>query len=64
MSNLGQEHWSAVKIMIYLKGSLDTTLCYEGTDVPLHGYVNSDFAGDVDSRKSITGYVLTLGSEQ
>jgi len=27
-------------------------LCYEGIEVCLHGYVNSDFAGDVNSRKS------------
>ena len=37
-------------------------LCYEGKDVCLHRYVDSDFAGDVDSRRSINGYVFTLGS--
>ncbi|RVW33094.1 Retrovirus-related Pol polyprotein from transposon TNT 1-94 [Vitis vinifera] len=25
------------------------------------GYVDADFAGDIDSRKSITGFVFTLG---
>ena len=39
------------------------TFCYNGTDVRLHGYVDSNFAGDVDSQKSITDYVFTLGSE-
>ena len=38
------------------------TLCYDGTDVRLHGYVDSDFTGDVDSQKSTIGYVFTLGS--
>jgi len=38
-------------------------LCYEGTDVRLRGYVDSDFAGDVDGRKRTTGYVFTLDSE-
>ena len=38
------------------------TLCYDGTDVRVHGYVDSDFAGDVDSQRSITSYVFTLGS--
>ena len=33
-----------------------------GTDVRLHGHVDSDFAGDVDSRRSIISYVFTLGS--
>ena len=36
-------------------------LCYRGTDVRLHGYVDSDFASDIDRRKS-TGYVFTLGN--
>jgi len=38
-------------------------LCYDGTNVRLHGYVDYDFVGDVDSRKSTTGYVFTLGSK-
>ena len=27
----------------------------------LQSYVNADFAGDIDSRKSTTGFVFTLG---
>ena len=62
-SNPGKEYWSAVKwILKYLKGSSDMTLCYNGTDVRLHEYIDSDFAGDVDNQKSTTGYVFTLGS--
>jgi len=38
------------------------TLCYGGIDVQLLGYVDSDFASDVDSQRSTTGYVFTLGS--
>ena len=38
------------------------TLYYEGTHICLHGYVDSDFAGDVDSRRNTTDYVFTLGS--
>jgi len=38
------------------------TLFYDGTDVRVHGYVDSDFAGDVDSQRSTTGYIFTLGS--
>ena len=37
-------------------------LCYEGTNVPLRGYVDSEFAGDIDSRKSTTSFVFMLGS--
>jgi len=38
------------------------TLCYGGTDNQLLRYIDYDFAGDVDSQRSITGYVFTLGS--
>ena len=27
----------------------------------LQGYIDADFAGDIDSRKSTTGFVFTLG---
>jgi len=37
-------------------------LCYDGTNVRLHGYADSDFAGDVDNQRSITDYVFTLSS--
>jgi len=61
MGNPEKEYWRAVKwILRYLKGSSDITLCYDGTDVCLHRYVDTDFAGDVDSRKSTTGYIFTL----
>ena len=47
MSNPGKEHWRAIKwILRYMKGNSDMTLCYDGTDVRLHGYVDSNFAGD------------------
>ena len=37
-------------------------LCYESTNVQLMGYVDSDFASDLDNRRITTGYVFTLGS--
>ena len=36
------------------------SLLYDGTDVHLHEYIDSNFAGNVDSRKSTIGYVFTL----
>jgi len=42
----------------YVKGSSDMTLCYNGTDIRLHKYVDSNFTGNVDNKKSTTGYVL------
>ncbi|RVW18006.1 Retrovirus-related Pol polyprotein from transposon TNT 1-94 [Vitis vinifera] len=62
MSRPGKQHWEAVKwILRYLKGSLDTCLCFTGASLKLQGYVDADFVGDIDSRKSTTGFVFTLG---
>ncbi|XP_033508967.1 secreted RxLR effector protein 161-like [Nicotiana tabacum] len=48
----GLSHWQAVKrIMRYLKGTADYALCY-------HGYSNADHRGDLDERKSTSGYVF------
>ena len=59
MSRPGKQHWEAVKwILRYLKGSLDTCLCFTGASLKLQGYVDADLAGDIDSRKSITRFVF------
>ena len=63
MSQPGKKHWQAVKrIFRYLKGTSDLGLIYRG-DIQclVTGYSDSDYAGDVDSRRSMTGYVFTLG---
>ena len=62
MSRPGKQYWEAVKwILRYLKGSSYTCLCFIGASLKLQGYVDADFAGDIDSRKSTTGFVFTLG---
>ncbi|KAL3834104.1 hypothetical protein ACJIZ3_008840 [Penstemon smallii] len=61
MANPGKEHWSAMKrILRYIKGTSNAALCYGGSDFTVRGYVDSDFAGDLDKSKSTTGYVFTL----
>ncbi|KAJ4726034.1 Retrovirus-related Pol polyprotein from transposon TNT 1-94 [Melia azedarach] len=64
MGEPSKEHWQAVKrIFRYLKGTFDVALIYEGdTQCLVTGFSDSDYAGDVDSRRSMTGYVFTLGS--
>ena len=47
--------------MRYLKGSSETCLTFTAGGLKLEGFVDADLAGDVDSRKSTTGYVYTLG---
>ena len=34
---------------------------YSGDDLKIHGYIDSDFQGDRDSKKSTSGSVFTLG---
>ena len=58
MANLGGEHWNAVKRV--LRGTSDAALCYGGSDFTIRGYVDSDYAGDLDKSKSTSGYVFTL----
>ena len=59
MSRPEKQHWEAVKwILRYLKGSSDTCLYFTGASLKLQGYVDAD---DIDSRKSTTGFVFTLG---
>ena len=62
MSSPGKQHWEAVKwILRYLKGSSDTFLCFTDASLKLQGYVDVNFAGDINSRKSTIGFVFTLG---
>jgi hypothetical protein len=59
-----KEHWMVVKrIFRYLQGTKDYALCYQdhGNDIfYLHGFVDVDWVGDVDKRKSTSAYVFTL----
>ncbi|KAK4590671.1 hypothetical protein RGQ29_021012 [Quercus rubra] len=62
MSRPGKQHWEASKwILRYLRGSTDTCLCFLGASLKLQGYVDVDLASDIDSRKSTTRFVFTLG---
>ncbi|GJV76306.1 retrovirus-related pol polyprotein from transposon TNT 1-94 [Tanacetum coccineum] len=62
MSNPGREHWEAVKwLLSYLKGTLKATLCFSKKEVVLEGFSDSDYGGFLDSSKSTTGYVFTVG---
>jgi hypothetical protein len=61
MENLGKEHCEAVKwVLWYLRGTTDYYITYNGGCELVCGYANSDFAGDLDNRRSTLGYVFTL----
>ena len=60
-SNLGIKHWTTMKrILRYLKGTTDYVLFYQGRDFVLIGYADADWTGDLDQRKSTSGYVFLL----
>ena len=66
MSKLGKEHWTVVKrVFRYLHGTASYGFCYEarpGLDrvVDIHGFLDADWARDLDNRKSTSGYVFNL----
>ena len=63
LNNPGEEHWMAVKkIFKYLQGTRKMGLTYcRKEEVKLEAYTDSDWAGDVDSRKSTSAYVMMIG---
>jgi hypothetical protein len=68
MHNPSKEHWNAVKWIIrYLKGTSHFGLLFDKNSVKEIGvmgfvewFVDSDFAGDLDKRHYISGYVFSL----
>ena len=62
MANLGKEHWKVVQwIFRYLRGTSDKCLHYGGSNTDVVGFVDFDYADDLDKSKSLTGYVFTVG---
>ena len=54
---------AAKRILRYLRGTLDCGIFYSSSqDLNLVGYCDSDFAGDIDDRKSTTGFVFLMGN--
>ncbi|KAH9679839.1 hypothetical protein KPL71_026297 [Citrus sinensis] len=64
MGNPGREHWNAVKWLLrYMNGTANHGILYGGSEnnsCQVSGFVDSDFAADLDKRRSITGYVFIL----
>ena len=62
MANPGKAHWLVVKwILRYLRGTSNVCIEYGENNKGLHGFVDSNFGGDLDQRKSTSGYVFCLG---
>ena len=62
-ANSTKQHWIAVKrIFRYLKGTLNHGLFYSRNEsTECVGFSDSDWGGDLDDRKSTSGYLFQLG---
>ncbi|MCO5562737.1 hypothetical protein L7F22_016369 [Adiantum nelumboides] len=61
MSNPGKKHWEAVKgILRYLKATKNMCICYGSQELSVMGYTDSDYAGDLDNKRSTSGYVFIM----
>ncbi|PKI49294.1 hypothetical protein CRG98_030312 [Punica granatum] len=57
-------HWLVVKrILRYIKGTITYGLHLRpGSISSLHGYSDADWAGNPDDRRSVSGFIIFLGS--
>ena len=66
MSKPRKQHWTAVKQLFrYLCSTSDYGLCYQGRPgldrvLDIRGFVDADWARDLDQRRSTSGYVFNL----
>lgn len=63
LNNHGESHWRAVKrIFAYLKGTSGYGIKYQRSETAsdLVGFSDADYAGDLETRRSTTGYIFQL----
>jgi len=47
-------------ILRYIKSTSRVCSCFGSGELVLNGYTNADMTGDVDYRKYISGYMMTI----
>nr|CAD1824808.1 unnamed protein product [Ananas comosus var. bracteatus] len=56
-------HWKAAKwVLRYWRGTSDYAIMYGKNSRPVQGYVDANFAGDLNKRRSTTGFVFEHGN--
>lgn len=56
------DHWkAAIDVLLYLKHFPDLKLVLGGSDITLTGHSDSDWAENLDDRRSTTGFLFRLG---
>ena len=53
---------AAKRVIRYLQGTKSLGITYSSCQGELHGYADSDFAGDIDDAKSTGGYTFLMGN--
>ncbi|RWR98561.1 hypothetical protein B4U79_05827, partial [Dinothrombium tinctorium] len=64
LNNYDQTHWTAAKrVLRYLNGTRNYYLYLGGNSkIEMKCYVDADWAGDINDRKSTTGFVILVGT--
>lgn len=58
-----RDHWNGVKrVLRYIKGTMNFGIVYRlgSLDTELTGFCDSDWAGDIDTRRSTTGWIYLM----
>lgn len=63
-NNPGRSHWEALKhTLSYLKATLDYGITYcHGADIRPYGYVDADYAGDINGSRSTEGHIFFVAN--
>src|SRR5271169_5689300 len=63
LNNPSSKHMSTAKrVLRYLEGTSYLGITYRPPPLRLQGYSDADWAGDVDTRRSTTGYIVMLNN--
>jgi hypothetical protein len=63
MHNPGLAHWNAgLRVLKYLKGTIDHKLWFVNDGMKLNAWSDADHAGCRDTRRSMSGYIVKIGS--
>ena len=54
---------AVIRVLIYLRGTFDVGIIFSESTLNLHAFSDADWAGDLDSRRSTTGYVLNAARD-
>jgi hypothetical protein len=54
-------HWQSAKgVLCYLASTVNRGITFKSTSPSIFGYCDADYAGDLDTRRSTTGYVFIM----